>query len=209
MANPLALFDYWSELQSDANATIHPKDKAFFDSASNSGHAFITEHRPPGPWDGPLMTAKVIICYANPKYDPNDKDRHDLIINQLSGREELPDCWDDWYLPRMRTIGLPIAKLRKLVSIFNVCPYSSDHMNDKEVRLAAGLPSVWEAQRHLREVLIPQALSGKLFLVVARKHQLWGVVEGNECETFRLIRNRQGSLAEVGPEIGAWLQERH
>jgi hypothetical protein len=81
-------------------------------------------------------------------------------------------------------------------------------MNDKEVRLAAGLPSVWAAQKHLREVLIPNARSGQIFLVVARKHQLWGVIEGCECETFKIARNRAGHLANIGVEIGHWLRDK-
>jgi hypothetical protein len=205
MAESIGLFDFWNELPRDAN--IHQQDALFLKPAS--GHAFETSHRPPGPWDGPLMTAKVVICYANPAYDSEDRHRRELITKQLSGKEELPECWDDWYLPRIRAIGIPTATLRKVVSVFNVCPYSSVKMNDREVRLASGLPSVWAAQKHLREVLIPQALSGEIFLVVARKHQLWGVVEGRECETFRLIRNRAGYLAGVGREIGKWLREKH
>jgi hypothetical protein len=205
MTDLIGLFDFWNELPAGAN--IHPQDEPIFKSAS--WHTFETSHRPPGPWDGPLKTAKVVICYANPGYDPEDKSRRELISKQLSGKEELPDCWDDWYMPRIGTIGLPATTLRRVVSIFNICPYSSVEMNDREIRLASGLPSVWAAQKHLREALIPQAMAGQIFLVVARKHQLWGVVEGNERETFRLIRNRAGYLAGVGPAIGNWLREKH
>lgn len=205
MTNANGLFAFWAGVTRDVG--VHPKDKPFFDSAGQND--FKTAHRPPGPWDGPLMTAKVVVCYANPGYAPEDAGRRDLIANQLSGKEELPGCWDEWYLPRIGGIGIPIGTLRKVVAIFNVCPYSSVEMGDREARLASGLPSVWAAQKHLREVLIPQALSGRIFLVVARKHQLWGVVEGCEGETFRLVRNRAGHLAGVGAEIGRWLRERH
>ena len=205
MMDSMALFDFWKSLPADAN--IHPQDKVYFEFAK--GHAFETNHRPPGPWVGPLMTAKVVICYANPGYDLKDRHRRELITRQLLGRECLPDCWDKWLLPRIGTIGLPTEVLRAVVSIFNICPYSSKEMNGSEVRLAAGLPSVWAAQKHLRDVLIPRALSGQIFLVVARKHQLWGMVEGRECKTFRLIRNRAGHLAGLGPEIGSWLREKH
>ena len=205
MSDSPALLDFWRELPPSAN--IHPRDVAFF--KSTNGHAFETSHRPPGPWDGPLLTAKVVICYANPGYDPEDSGRRNLITRQLSGHEELPSCWDSWYLPRIGTIGLSTETLRKTVSIFNICPYSSREMNDREIKLASGLPSVWAAQKHLREILIPQALAGQIFLVIARKHQLWGVIEGLECETLRLIRNRAGYLTTVAPEIKNWLQEKH
>lgn len=205
VSDPMALFNFWSALPPDAN--IHPQDQVFFDFAKE--HNFKTNHRPPGPWDGPLMTAKVVICYANPGYDPEDQHRNDLIRKQLTGCEELPSCWDKWYWPRIKTIGLPMEKLRDVVAIFNVCPYSSYEMNDREIKLSAGLPSVWAAQYHLREVLIPQAMAGHIFLIVARKHQLWGVVEGRECRTFRVIRNRAGHLAAAGAEIGNWLRDKH
>ncbi len=204
MTNTMDLFTFWGSFPPDA--TIHPQDEVFF--KSNIKHDFKTSHRPPGPWDGPLMKAKVVICYANPKYDPDDAGRRELITRQMSGREDLPDCWDDWYTPRINAI-LPISKLRDVVAIFNICPYSSENMDDKEVRLAAGLPSVWAAQKHLREVLIPRAISGEIFLVVARKHQLWGVIEGCETKTFKLTRNRGGYFPSLGPEIENWLREKH
>jgi len=121
---------------------------------------------------------------------------------------EVPE-WANRLVILLMAIGLPMEKARKVVAIFNVCPYWSEEMGDREVRLAAGLPSVWAAQKHLREVLIKQALDGEIFLVVARKHQLWGVVEGLDCETLRLVRNRTGSLATIGSEIGDWLSKKH
>ena len=94
------------------------------------------------------------------------------------------------------------------MAIFNICPYSSKEMTDRDVRLASGLPSVWSAQAYLRTALIPAAHAGEIFLVIARKHQLWGVVEGGECKTMRLIRNRAGYLTSIGAEIRSWLIEK-
>lgn len=198
------LFQFWSRLPPGEH--IHPEDKPFL--AFNKEHTFRTEHRPPGPYDGPLALAKVVVCYANPGLDYEDINWTDEITRQLTGREDLPDIpgWREWYWRRLRRIGLPFDETRKLVAIFNVCPYTSKEMAARDIRVAAGLPSVWAAQKHLHEVLIPKALKGDLFLVIARKHQLWGVVEGFDCRNIRFIRNLGGYLGEeLSAEIGSWL----
>ena len=97
---------------------------------------------------------------------------------------------------------------RHWVSVFNVCPYSSQNMNGSETSLAAGLPSVWAAQRHLRDVLIPRALSGEIHLVFLRKHELWGVTEGWDSEHIHVVRGRElgGTIPEeLGCRLQNWL----
>jgi hypothetical protein len=200
------LFDFWARL--GPAAKIHPDDEPYFSGVAATGNRFQTASRPPAPWDGPLRSAKVVVCYANPGYSAADNAPADCIRQQLSGRELLPDFgpeWDQWYRSRLASIGLPLEDLRPILSIFNLCPYWSSEMGAEEARLSAGLPSVWAAQKHLRETLIPAARRGELFLVVARAHAAWGVVEGGRCATYRLVRNRAGSIKEIGPEIGAWL----
>jgi hypothetical protein len=45
-------------------------------------------------------------------------------------------------------------------------------------------------------------------LVFARKHQLWGVVEGFECPTIAFSRNIGGHLGPVlGAKIRGWLED--
>lgn len=81
-------------------------------------------------------------------------------------------------------------------------------MPDRAIRFAAGLPSVWAAQMHLRQVLIPKALAGDIFLVMARKHQLWGVTEGFGSPNIAFSRNIGGHLGPVlGAKIRDWLQD--
>jgi hypothetical protein len=79
-------------------------------------------------------------------------------------------------------------------------------MTDRAIRFAAGLPSVWAAQKYLREVLIPKAQSDEIFLVIARKHQLWGIVEGFKDPNINIRRNIGGHLGPVlGGRIRRWL----
>lgn len=239
MTAETALFDFWHELPPGEN--IHPKDRPFFNAADKTApkHNFQTAHRPPSPWDGPLATAKVVVCYLNPRYSDDDDGvtcdgkkpkpvDWSVIRQQLSGHELLPDVgnwWKDWYLPRLRGMHASPARadsdlqfkkvVRQYVAIFNLCPYYSRDFSDADARLAAGLPSVWAAQRHLREVLISRAEAGEIFLVVARAPQMWGVVEGEDaagkkCKTYKLIRNNRGGyLPDIGPQIAQWLRDHH
>lgn len=205
MTNPEALLEFWKAMPRGCN--IHPQDAPYFDAASR--HGFKTTERPPAPWDGPLATAKVIICYANPAFDEKDHEFVPSIRRQLSGREPLPaynHAWTAWYRSHLGKLGTALEDFRNTISILNLCPYWSREMGTAEWRLAAGLPSVWAAQRHLHEVLLPSALEGKLFLVVARAHQQWGITDRNGCATFRLVRTRFGGLGSLGAQIELWLK---
>jgi hypothetical protein len=98
--------------------------------------------------------------------------------------------------------------LRSLVSLFNVCPYASANMEGAELRLAAGLPSIWAAQKHLREVLLPLAVKDEIFIVIGRKHQLWGVHEGFNSPNIVVTRENaiSGRISnELGARIRQWL----
>jgi hypothetical protein len=197
------IFDFWSEIKTKEEF-IHPQDKVFFNQ--NTDHQFLLNHRPPGPFDGPLKTAKVVICYANPSFDETEKKHSKEIFDLLKGSSELPRYWDTWYEPRFRSIGIPLDQLRNQLAVFNICPYPSQSMGHKEEKIASGLKSVWIAQKYLREVLIPKASRKEVFLVIARKHQLWGITNGIESANLKLNRNRIGSLTEeIGLQIKHWL----
>ena len=162
----------------------------------------------PWPFDGPLETARIVVCYANPLYSIEDKKHQKLIVQQRSGLEPLPEPWHHYYRPRIaKPMGVKVEDIVNDVAVLNVCPYPSTTMPDRAVRFAAGLPSVWAAQKHLREVLIPKARAGKIFLVVARKHMLWGVNDGIASGNIACVRNRYGSLEEdLGARIQKWLR---
>ena len=77
------------------------------------------------------------------------------------------------------------------------------------MRVAAGLPSVWQAQQYLREVLIPRAQTGNIYLVLMRKLQLWGVTSGIDIAgNMRVVSGREISAVmsrTLGAEIHQWL----
>lgn len=224
-----SIFDFWNPehlvkwVQRDGEEkTVHKDDHPFLEMAYKSEKVptFKVGARPPTPWDGPLQKAKVVICYANPIYDSNDLKYLEIIRKQLDGRQNLPVVepdliphWRDWYKPRFRSIYDTDDRLDKLKSdlaVFNICPYASDNMDEPNGRIAAGLPSAWMAQKHLREVLIPAAKARKIFLVIARAHTRWGVTAGfcNDA-TIRLESSRYGRITdETGRAIEEFLKTR-
>lgn len=193
---------YWAR----CNGKTHPDDDIYLKDTP-----FSKEHLP-CPFDGPLEKARVVICLANPNYpdEVGQVDDYNLVIQeQRSGEEDLPKAWDYYYEPRIaKPINAEMEQLRSIVSVFNVCPYASKKMDGLEQRIAAGLPSVWQAQKYLREVLIPRAQTGNVYLVFMRKHFLWGITEGLTRPTLKVVRGHElhgGLPIGVGQEIHEWL----
>ncbi len=203
------LFDFWSELPE--GETVHPRDVPFLRHATED----FCSAAPPGHINGPLRTAPVVLCYGNPGLDDMDRkmflqeDKRAMLFRQMSGLEPYPEPWLTWLRQRCGHLKLADDMLRRTVAVFNVVPYTSVDMNDAQERLAFGLPSVWVAQHYLRTVLMPQAARREIFLVVARKHSLWGIAPGHELPNFRQVRNRGGYLGEaLSRDIVDWLATR-
>ena len=208
---------------------IHPSDQPFFDEYESEvkrieeekgirHEKFLTKRYLPCPFDGPLYKAKVVVCLSNPNYpDPSNPEVEDnyagVIKAQRSGCADLPHEFDSKYYKRIaKVLDLELDQIRELVSIFNVCPYASKKLEGLERRVAAGLPSVWAAQDHLRKELIPKALNGDIYLVIIRKHELWGVAERSEAKNLVVVRSRgiDGSMSEAtGKQIKAWLKNKN
>lgn len=186
---------------------LHPDDANYLAVGSSPfNHKLL-----PCPFDGPLDKAKVVICLANPSdgYVDDYEQVNKLVVEMRSGEEPLPSEFDRFYQPIFRPIGIPLAELRSKVAVFNVCPYSSKELNEASVRKSLGLPSVWQAQKFLREVLMPRAQTGNIHLILIRKLSLWGVTEGiGQVGAVHVIRGRaiNGVMPEkLGQEIGRWL----
>lgn len=197
---------YWAR---GGKLNIHPDDAQYL-----AEEHFLSGIRP-CPFDGPLEKAKVVVCLANPSYpEPRaDEDLNDLIVSMRSGEEPLPKQFDYFYERIFGPIQISLDNLRSVAAVFNVCPYASENMQAGAIRNAAGLPSVWQAQKYLREVLIPRAQTGNIFLILIRKLQLWGVTQGaTESGKLRVIPRRaiNGVMPdELGIEIRNWLVEKN
>jgi hypothetical protein len=193
---------YWARC---GDLEKHPDDVPCLDETH-----FISGVRP-CPFDGPLDQAKVIICLANPWYpEPRDSESlNKLILSMRSGEEPLPKTFDEFYQRIFGPIGISIERLRSVVAVFNVCPYASETMQAEAIRNASGLASVWQAQKYLREVLIPRAQTGNIYLILIRKLQLWGVTThvANDGRLRVIPRHAINGVmpADLGEEINKWL----
>ena len=184
---------------------IHPDDVPHL-----SNNPFTKEVLP-CPFDGPLETARVVICLANPNYQKvwDKASLNEQLLAMRTGEEKLPDLFEDFYRRITGPIDMPEDSRRRLVAVLNVCPYASASMGQRVIRVAAGLPSVWQAQQYLRDVLIPRAQTGNIYLVLMRKHQLWGITKGVELAgNLRVVQGREinGVMSRtLGGEIRNWL----
>ena len=101
---------------------------------------------------------------------------------------------------------------RHMVAVMNICPYASQNMDGPETSHAAGLPSVWAAQKHVREVLIHKALRKEIHLVFLRKHELWGITEGWTSDHIHVVRGGEldGRIPEqLASRLHNWLMKRN
>lgn len=199
---------YWAKC---GRNEIHPEDAAYLAIGSSPfNHKLL-----PCPFDGPLDKAKVVICLANPSdgYTADTGRVNGLALEMRSGEEPLPSTFDRFYQPILRPIGIPLDKLRPITAVFNVCPYASANMNAAAEQKAAGLPSVWQARKYLREVLIPRAQTGNIHLILIRRIGFWGVTEELEqAGHLHIIRGRaiHGVMPQsLGNEIRDWLLKKY
>jgi hypothetical protein len=204
---------------------LRAKRKEQCDDKDKAEWSFKFDGRIPSPWDGNLVGAKFIICYANPAFHKDDKklENKKIMKKQLSGRESLPtqiETWKGWYKKKKLHLLDDLDDSDKLC-VFNICPYASvDMSKDVNWRVASGLPSVWMAQRHLRETLIPKALKHEIFLVIARAHRFWGVpyeghnssLEDNpfKSENLRIQTNIPGTIdQDIVEAFNVWKENKY
>lgn len=147
---------------------------------------------------------------ANPNYAGLAGDIRTLVMQQRTGTAPLPPEWDQWYGQKFaEPLECTMDEIRGKLAILNICPYESKSMGGPEIRLAAGLPSVWAAQKYLREILIPRALTKKLHLLILRKHSLWGITEGWKTQHLHVVRGSELSgriPANIGKTLGKWIK---
>ncbi|MDB0051778.1 hypothetical protein N9F57_02715 [Gammaproteobacteria bacterium] len=194
------IFDFWQHKNLESlkdgakRKDVHKDDKRFIsakieeEEKKKANISFQFNGRVPSPWDGNLREAKIVICYANPASNDDHLVHRELMLEQLSGNAPLPTDipeWKDWYENKKFSTLQENFDRSDEICVFNLCPYASLNMSDVNWRVASCLPSIWWAQKHLREVLIPDALNEKIFLVIARAHQRWGIQHWGEIDSFR------------------------
>ena len=168
---------------------------------------------PPGPFFGPLKTAKIVLCYANPSCDESTAEvvastaLKEQLFAQLDGLQSYPyqiPGWNKWFKPVANSLFDGNCELAsKHISVFNLVPYASTNM-DQVQSFATSLPSVWAAQEYLRRTLIPQALREEILLVMCRSSQLWGLQTPHGSANIVINKTRVGFTDETKKRIKAW-----
>ncbi|MDK1310578.1 hypothetical protein [Pseudoalteromonas ardens] len=208
------IIEFWKDCR-DKKLNIHPEDKAVLGELS--GLLDFNYDFPPGPYFGPIKTAKVILCYANPSINrPSLKtisvpSHNAKLFEQLSGEEPYPydlDGWKSWFSQRANSIyGGQLDAASKNLAIFNLIPYASETM-DIAGKHANCLPSAWAAQEYLRRVLITKAKKGEILLVMCRSNNLWGLKTSLGCENIVINKSRNGFSTKSKEIIGKWLRNK-
>ncbi|MXR69946.1 hypothetical protein GNT65_14885 [Shewanella sp. JBTF-M18] len=170
---------------------------------------------PPGPFFGPLKTAKIVLCYANPSRDAKTAEvvastaLKEQLFAQLDGLQHYPyqiPGWDKWFKPVANSLFDGDCELAsKHLCVFNLVPYASFNM-DKVQSFATSLPSVWAAQEYLRHTLIPKAKRNEILLVICRSSQLWGLQTSHGCDNIIVNKTRVGFTEKTKCKVKAWWQ---
>ncbi|HIH8963814.1 hypothetical protein [Serratia marcescens] len=209
------LFKFWSNaVYDDSNGYIHQDDVVVLDELSKLVDGDIDRTFPPGPFFGPLKTAKIVLCYANPGIDEpsiqgvNAEGGRVVLLNQLTGIEPYPyqlEGWRQWFSKCANSLfDGDISLASESIAVFNLLPYASKNM-DKLERVANCLPSVWMAQNHLRTVLIPKAKRKEILLIMCRSKHLWGLKTSLGCENILINGVRSGFTQEVKKKVHNWI----
>ena len=212
----MEIFEYWNSCLA-MGLTKHPDDLVVLDELHHDlNKAIDCEFEfglPPGPFFGPLKTAKIVLCYANPSRDESTAEvvtstaLKERLFAQLDGLQSYPyqiPGWDKWFKPVANSLFDGNCELAsKHICVFNLVPYASTNM-DQVQSFAASLPSVWAAQEYLRRTLIPQALREEILLVMCRSSLLWGLQTQHGSANIVINKTRVGFTDETKKRIKAW-----
>ncbi|CAG17999.1 hypothetical protein [Photobacterium profundum] len=208
------IFEFWREVTEDKSGRyIHHEDESVLSELSHLVGDDLDFSFPPGPIFGPLKTAKIVLCYANPGIDDLSLDTirrpefQTELFDQLAGINNYPhhlSGWKEWFNQRANSLfDGDIELAGKHISVFNLIPYASVNM-DKVEKVANCLPSVWVAQNYLRSVLIPKAKSGDILLIMCRSGHLWGLKSAHGCDNILINNVRSGFSQDVKNKVKEW-----
>ncbi|UAB73831.1 hypothetical protein INR79_22055 [Vibrio sp. SCSIO 43132] len=208
------LFEFWREVTVDKSGRcIHHEDEIILRELSHLVGDDLDFSFPPGAIYGPLKTAKIVLCYANPGVDDLSLDTvrspefKSELYDQLLGTNDYPHHlpgWNQWFGVIANSLFDGHIELAgKHISVFNLVPYASINM-DRVKKVANCLPSAWVAQNYLRTVLIPKAKSGDILLIMCRSGHLWGLKSMYGCDNIVINGVRYGFSRSVKKKVKEW-----
>ncbi|MCE9945011.1 MULTISPECIES: hypothetical protein [Aeromonas] len=211
----MSLFEFWEQLDKSENY-IHPDDQLVLNELNESHDVDFNFDFPPGHYFGPLKTAKIVLCYANPGIDTpslsaiKDADNRKLLLKQLSGEEHYPykiPGWFEWFSKVANSLFLGDIELASsTIAVANLLPYASVNMDKSEV-IANCLPSAWAMQNHLRENLIPRAKHGEILLIMCRSSHLWGLRTSLNAENIIINNTRTGFTKKTKSKVSHFIEK--
>lgn len=213
------IFSYWdkSNILSDNKKYIHIDDNLILNELDNSIVDDFDFSFPPGPYFGSLKTASIVLCYANPGIDKSSQNTstscagREELFNQLLGNQNYPyhlGGWREWFTPKANSLfDSNIENASKKIAVFNIVPYASKNFNRINT-IANCIPSVWKAQDHLRNILIPAAKKNEILLIICRASQLWGIKTSYNSKNIIISDVRNGFSLNVKEIVHNWILDK-
>ena len=174
------IFKFWARINKADK--IHPDDKEVLERVQ---HGFDLRCLP-GPFFGPLQTAKVVFLYLSPGFVPEDvtdaecEHVQNLYAKQRTGTAQIPGPDDypaawNWWHAHVNVFG-ELEDMRDKIAFLNIGAYKSEAFNDHP--LLASLPSCRVSIDWAQANLFPEAMEGRRIVICMRSHRYWGLKRG-------------------------------
>ncbi|HEP0304263.1 hypothetical protein ABN228_20535 [Providencia rettgeri] len=209
----MSIVSFWNSVNLYENK--HPIDIAVLKELESILSLDFNFDFPPGPYFGPITTAKVILCYANPsddiasRFTIKNSEHIETLKSQLGGRQDYPyqlDGWANWFKSRANTLfNGNIELASKNIAVLNLIPYASPDMT-KVGKIANCLPSAWQSQKYLRETLIPKAENDEILLIMCRAASLWGLRTSVGSKNILINSTRSGFSSDIKLVAESWIK---
>jgi hypothetical protein len=172
------ILEFWSKI--NPGDRIHPADRDVFSRVE--GHGFDLNCLPSS-FAGPLRTARVVLLYLAPGFNPIDIEESNTSRGRqrysrmrtgeqpLPGPEEHEPAWR-WWHSRTRRFG-SWRYLQDKVAVLNIGAYHSKSFTDWP--LLAALPSSRVTLDWAQRELFPKAVRGGKLVICLRASQFWGL----------------------------------
>jgi hypothetical protein len=187
--------------------TVHPSDAPHLRDPRGLDLSLV-----PQPWAGPLATADIFVLHLNPGLDGIEKEYEeqnsvfrDALVENLGGRSR--------YLfldPRfashpghrwaVETLGDDLGSAdTDRICFLQAVAYHSKTSQDA-YRVAPRLPSVAILRKWVGTTLLPDAMAGKVAMVVARAARIYGldgIPEGPNLVVYRFPEFRRARVTRT------------
>lgn len=199
------IFEFWAQMPDKVGKEyVHPADKDVFERISH--HSFSLKCLP-GPYRGPLRTARIVLLFLSPGFDKGDENHAKTpearkhYSEQRSGEASLPDATqhraaEEWIAKVIKQFGIGYEEARasRALAILNIGAYKSKSFPNWP--LLAALPSSRVCLDWAQSVLFREAERGERVVICLRSHDYWGLGTGPPIgkALFRPKCNRGGFM---------------